>query len=197
MIFYFLFIFFLFLKIERNLFSVSLKNITGEKRSSYKKLEETKKKEEEKREEKKVEIIETYQTKIGKEIKEICDEAIEIIEKSIITKQESGENKIFFQKIKADCFRVKAEVSNHYERKLYGEESQKIYEKAIKWSEDELSNTHPLRLSLCLNYSVLCFDILNRPDLACAVSKNAFDKAISSRNYFFLFFLFFFVLFFI
>ena len=42
--------------------------------------------------------------------------------------------------------------------------------------------THPIRLGLALNFSVLYYEILNNPELACTLAKTAFDEAIAELD---------------
>jgi 14-3-3 protein beta/theta/zeta len=42
--------------------------------------------------------------------------------------------------------------------------------------------THPIRLGLALNFSVFYYEILNAPDKACALAKQAFDDAIAELD---------------
>ena len=46
-------------------------------------------------------------------------------------------------------------------------------------AQTELTPTHPIRLGLALNFSVFYYEILNSPDQACALAKQAFDDAIA------------------
>merc|ERR1712007_408983 len=46
----------------------------------------------------------------------------------------------------------------------------------------ELDSTHPIRLGLALNFSVFYYEILNSPDRACALAKQAFDEAIAELD---------------
>ncbi|GAB2215572.1 hypothetical protein Droror1_Dr00019960 [Drosera rotundifolia] len=46
----------------------------------------------------------------------------------------------------------------------------------------ELSPTHPFRLELALNFSVFYYEILNSPDRACSLAKQASDEAISEHD---------------
>jgi 14-3-3 protein epsilon len=46
----------------------------------------------------------------------------------------------------------------------------------------ELPPTHPIRLGLALNFSVFYYEILNSPDRACSLAKQAFDEAISELD---------------
>ena len=43
---------------------------------------------------------------------------------------------------------------------------------------EQLKSTHPIRLGLGLNYSVFYYEILNSPDIACRIAKQAFDSSI-------------------
>jgi hypothetical protein len=45
-----------------------------------------------------------------------------------------------------------------------------------------LAPTHPIRLGLALNFSVFYYEILNSPDQACQLAKQAFDDAIAGMS---------------
>lgn len=49
-------------------------------------------------------------------------------------------------------------------------------------AQTDLSPTHPIRLGLALNFSVFYYEILNSPDRACHLAKQAFDDAISELD---------------
>lgn len=46
-------------------------------------------------------------------------------------------------------------------------------------AQTDLAPTHPIRLGLALNFSVFYYEILNSPDQACHLAKQAFDDAIA------------------
>ncbi|KAG6487809.1 hypothetical protein ZIOFF_056416 [Zingiber officinale] len=52
------------------------------------------------------------------------------------------------------------------------------YEKA----KINLLPTHPIRLGLALNFSVLYYEILNSPNRACYLAKQAFDLAVAEQD---------------
>ncbi|RVW43000.1 14-3-3-like protein C [Vitis vinifera] len=49
-------------------------------------------------------------------------------------------------------------------------------------AESDLSPTHPIRLGLALNFSVFYYEIMNSPERACHLAKQAFDEAISELD---------------
>merc|ERR1712108_114672 len=62
------------------------------------------------------------------------------------------------------------------------EDSQKAYQDAYDISKSKMQPTHPIRLGLALNFSVFYYEILNSPDKACQLAKQAFDDAIAELD---------------
>ena len=56
------------------------------------------------------------------------------------------------------------------------------YKSATDIAQTELAPTHPIRLGLALNFSVFYYEILNSPDRACHLAKQAFDDAIAELD---------------
>ena len=57
-----------------------------------------------------------------------------------------------------------------------------ILQRATDVAQSELTPTHPIRLGLALNFSVFYYEILNSPDRACHLAKQAFDDAIAELD---------------
>ncbi|KAJ6707696.1 protein 14-3-3 PROTEIN [Salix viminalis] len=68
------------------------------------------------------------------------------------------------------------------ERKEAAESTLLAYKSAQDIALAELAPTHPIRLGLALNFSVFYYEILNSPDRACSLAKQAFDEAISELD---------------
>ncbi|KAH6822448.1 general regulatory factor 12, partial [Perilla frutescens var. hirtella] len=49
-------------------------------------------------------------------------------------------------------------------------------------ASSELASTHPIRLGLALNFSVFYYEIMNSPERACHLAKQAFDEAIAELD---------------
>lgn len=62
------------------------------------------------------------------------------------------------------------------------EESQRAYNDAFDIAKNQMQPTHPIRLGLALNFSVFYYEILNAPDRACHLAKQAFDDAIAELD---------------
>merc|ERR1711862_133110 len=56
------------------------------------------------------------------------------------------------------------------------------YQAASAVASSDLPPTHPIRLGLALNFSVFYYEILNSPDRACYIAKQAFDDAIAELD---------------
>ena len=62
------------------------------------------------------------------------------------------------------------------------EDSQKAYQEAFEIAKSKMQPTHPIRLGLALNFSVFYYEILNSPEKACQLAKQAFDEAIAELD---------------
>ena len=57
-----------------------------------------------------------------------------------------------------------------------------FFQAATTIANAHLPPTHPIRLGLALNFSVFYYEILNSPDRACHLAKQAFDDAIAELD---------------
>jgi len=120
--------------------------------------------------------------KIEKELKDICQEVLSLLDKFLIPKATTAESKVFYLKMKGDYYRYLAEVATGDERNKVIEESQRAYNDAFDIAKNQMQPTHPIRLGLALNFSVFYYEILNAPDRACHLAKQAFDDAIAELD---------------
>ncbi|XP_067125561.1 14-3-3 protein zeta isoform X3 [Centruroides vittatus] len=181
---------------ERNLLSVAYKNVVGARRSSWRVISSIEQKTE--GSERKQQMAREYREKVEKELREICYDVLGLLDKYLIPKASNAESKVFYLKMKGDYYRYLAEVATGDQRssvveesqKAYQEafdisvvdESQKAYQEAFDISKSKMQPTHPIRLGLALNFSVFYYEILNAPDRACHLAKQAFDDAIAELD---------------
>ena len=84
--------------------------------------------------------------------------------------------------MKGDYFKYLSEVASGDHKQTTVSNSQQAYREAFEISKKEMQPTHPIRLGLALNFSVLYYEILNSPEKACSLAKTAFDEAIAELD---------------
>nr|GLL39638.1 14-3-3-like protein C [Ipomoea trifida] len=188
---------------ERNLLSVAYKNVIGARRASWRIISSIEQKEESRGNDDHVNAIREYRSKIEKELSNICDGILKLLDSRLIPSASAPDSKVFYLKMKGDYHRYLAEFkttaepngiwirttfASYFSFKL---ESSFFYVKvkgrnrnALGLSDiaAELAPTHPIRLGLALNFSVFYYEILNSPDRACNLAKQAFDEAIAELD---------------
>ncbi|KAI6152397.1 14-3-3 protein [Pisolithus tinctorius] len=167
---------------ERNLLSVAYKNVIGARRASWRIVSSIEQKEEAKGNETQVAMIKTYREKIEGELQKICEDILDVLNKHLIPSAASGESKVFYHKMMGDYHRYLAEFATGDKRKESADKSLAAYKEASDVAVTELPPTHPIRLGLALNFSVFYYEILNSPDRACHLAKQAFDDAIAELD---------------
>uniref|UniRef100_A0A674NSW0 14-3-3 protein epsilon n=1 Tax=Takifugu rubripes TaxID=31033 RepID=A0A674NSW0_TAKRU len=167
---------------ERNLLSVAYKNVIGARRASWRIISSLEQKEEGKAAEEKMKMIKEYRKVIENELKTICNDILVVLDKHLIPTALMGESKVFYYKMKGDYHRYLAEFATGNDRKEAAENSLMAYKAANDIAQSELTSTHPIRLGLALNFSVFYYEILNSPDRACRLAKEAFDDAIAELD---------------
>ena len=158
---------------ERNLLSVAYKNVIGARRASWRIISSIEQKEENKGNAKHVEMIKTYRGKVETELNEVCGAILATLKDALIPNSTTGESKVFYYKMKGDYHRYLAEFQTADGRKKSTEDALTSYKAASEIAVTELPPTHPIRLGLALNFSVFYYEILNSPDRACQLAKQA------------------------
>jgi len=167
---------------ERNLLSVAYKNVIGARRASWRIVTSIEQKEESKGNEAQVKLIKEYRQKIEEELGKICEDILEVLDQHLIASAKTGESKVFYHKMKGDYHRYLAEFAVADKRKASADKSLEAYKNATEVASTDLAPTHPIRLGLALNFSVFYYEILNSPDQACHLAKQAFDDAIAELD---------------
>lgn len=180
-------------KEQRNLLSVAYKNIVGAKRSSWRVITSI----EGKQEGQDKQLASNYRLAIEAELKEVCQEVLDLLDKFLINKcqsenretEEQHELIVFYCKMKGDYYRYLAEVASPEDKQDVVLKAQEAYQEAqnfctAKDSSNKcvLAATNPIRLGLALNFSVFHYEICEQPTDACKMAKSAFDDAISELD---------------
>jgi len=167
---------------ERNLLSVAYKNVVGTRRASWRIISSIEQKEETKGTDKHVSTIKEYRMKIELELEKVCEDVLNVLDEALIPNAATGESKVFYHKMKGDYHRYLAEFASGEKRKGAATAAHEAYKSATDVAQTELTPTHPIRLGLALNFSVFYYEILNSPDRACHLAKQAFDDAIAELD---------------
>jgi 14-3-3 protein beta/theta/zeta len=165
---------------ERNLLSVAYKNVVGARRSSWRVISSIEQKTESA--ERKQVMAKEYREKVETELKEICVDVLDLLDKFLIPKASNAESKVFYLKMKGDYYRYLAEVASPESKEDVIDKSQGAYKEAFEIAKGQMQPTHPIRLGLALNFSVFYYEIMSSPDQACHLAKQAFDDAIAELD---------------
>nr|AHJ11163.1 14-3-3 zeta [Pristionchus pacificus] len=165
---------------ERNLLSVAYKNVVGARRSSWRVISSIEQKTE--GSEKKQQMAKEYREKVEKELRDICQDVLDLLDKYLIPKAGNPESKVFYLKMKGDYYRYLAEVASGDSRSFAATEGQDSYAEAMELAKANLAPTNAVRLGLALNYSVYFYEVAMSPDRACQLAKKAFDDAIAELD---------------
>merc|ERR1712227_987240 len=155
-------------------------NVVGARRSSWRVISSIEQKTE--GSERKQQMAKEYREKVEKELRDIRQDVLGLLDNFLIPKASNAESKVFYLKMKGDYYRYLAEVAVGDAKAAVVDDSQKAYQDAFEISKSKMQPTHPIRLGLALNFSVFYYEILNSPDKACQLAKQAFDDAIAELD---------------
>jgi 14-3-3 protein epsilon len=167
---------------ERNLLSVAYKNVIGARRASWRIVSSIEQKEEGRGNAGHAAAIRSYRGRIETELTNICAGILRLLDSRLVPAAGAADSKVFYLKMKGDYHRYLAEFKTGSERKDAAENTLSAYKAAQDIALADLAATHPIRLGLALNFSVFYYEILNSPDKACALAKQAFDEAIAELD---------------
>jgi len=162
---------------ERNLLSVAYKNVVGSRRASLRIISSIEQREEARGKEDNLNKAKQYRKKVEAELTEICNNILSVLDEHLIKNSASDESKVFYNKMKGDYHRYLAESTTGEPRQHSSEKALEAYKAATEISH-HLLPTNPIRLGLALNFSVFYYEIMNSPDNAIHLAKQAFDDAI-------------------
>eukprot|EP00386_Alphamonas_edax_P009345 GDKI01030767.1.p1 GENE.GDKI01030767.1~~GDKI01030767.1.p1 ORF type:complete len:255 (-),score=116.15 GDKI01030767.1:438-1202(-) len=167
---------------ERNLLSVAYKNAVGSRRASWRIVSSVEQKEKNKNNAENIPRCEAYRQKIELELQKICATILNLLDQFLIPHAQTGESKVFYYKMKGDYHRYISEFSADPAKGQASENAHQSYKEAMQVAQAELFPTHPIRLGLALNYSVFYYEILNDPQEACRMARQAFEDAIAELD---------------
>mmetsp|Transcript_52935 Transcript_52935/g.133146 ORF Transcript_52935/g.133146 Transcript_52935/m.133146 type:complete len:258 (+) Transcript_52935:162-935(+) len=164
---------------ERNLLSVSYKNVIGARRASWRVISSIEQKEESKGATEHVKKIKEYRDQVEAELTDLCNDILSVLDDCLIPSASTDESKVFFHKMKGDYYRYLSEFKTADALKDASDKAHAAYKAASELANEKLAPTNPIRLGLGLNFSVFNYEILHSPEEAIRLAKQAFEDAIS------------------
>ncbi len=162
---------------ERNILSAGYKNVISPKRASWRLLHSLEKKEE-KKNSANLAYLQEIKKRVEDEMRKICDDVQDTLDKYLIPSSKDPETKVFFLKLKGDYFRYRAEFTSGQENEQGTHQAEKAYREAYEISEKHIPISSSTRLGLALNFSVFYYEIRGQKEEACQIAKAAFEDSM-------------------
>jgi 14-3-3 protein epsilon len=161
---------------ERNLLSAAYKNCVSSRRSAWRSIFGIEVKEKTNNS-KYLNLVTDLKNLLEKELADLCDRMLKLIDNHLIKKATSSESKVFYLKMKGDYYRYLAEFTSGDKHNTVANSSLNSYKEANELSS-ELACTNPIKLGLALNFSVFYYEVMNDPGTACSIANQAFQEGI-------------------
>jgi 14-3-3 protein beta/theta/zeta len=166
-----------FSKEERDLFGLAAENYIQSRIKLWSEVSSS---------EQKSEGSETRQAQLKDEREKIEADSRTVLETKILpvakdqlTLSTEATHSVFFNGISGNAYAFLASIAAGDSRQALIEGAQRSYGSAFDQAKLELNAVDPQRLYVALNFSQFYYDILDAPDRACHLAKQAFDDAIA------------------
>ncbi|OHS95254.1 14-3-3 protein [Tritrichomonas foetus] len=163
---------------ERNLLSVAYKALTGSRRSALRTVNAFLEDETVKSIPERFTKLTELQGRLVKELVQLCNELITLIEGKLLPAADDATSKVFYQKLKADYYRYSVEFVGENEKKDGSDKAKAAYEAAMQIATAELTKANPSYLGLALNYSVFLYEIIGQKKEAIDLADKSFKEAV-------------------
>ena len=164
--------------VERDAVSVAFNKAAAPRRRAWRTLAAIEAAERRRGREAKAMIVREHMKRVEGELREICDELLDVVDATGATG--STESEAFLGKMKGDYNRYIAEVTSGDERASASERASRAYERAtamVMADKTGLASTHPVLLGLGLNYAVFHYEIRGDREKAIELARETFDNA--------------------
>ncbi|KAL3527512.1 hypothetical protein ACH5RR_012168 [Cinchona calisaya] len=168
-------------EVERKLLLTGNKNVVDQLRSAWRTVSLVEQNKEGRKNGDPEERVRKYRHKLEGEISKVCDGILKLLNETLIPSAGSSiESKVFYYTIRGDYERYLAEINVGDDE--CSEKATLSYKAAQTIALADLRPSHPLRLSLALNFSVHFYEILKATQTACSMARVAFDDALEDMN---------------
>jgi len=163
---------------ERNMLGVSFKHVISQKRSAWRVISSIENSVAGSARE--LQLTQDFKSSIEKEIEELCVKLVSLLDQKLIPKCKSVDAKVFLYKMRGDYYRYLAEIKAPEIQMDSMKLAEESYDEAhaMCLASSELRASHPIRLSLALNFSVFKNEILKQPKGALDMARDAFEMGM-------------------
>jgi len=161
---------------ERNLLSAAYKNSVSSRRSAWRSIYAVEVKEKNLNS-KYVGLVTDLKNLLEKELSDLCERMLKLIDNHLIKKATSSESIVFYLKMKGDYYRYLAEFTSGDRHNEVAQHSLSSYKEANDLCSN-LACTNPIKLGLALNFSVFYYEVMNDAVTACQIANDAFQQGI-------------------
>ncbi|EQC40276.1 hypothetical protein SDRG_02180 [Saprolegnia diclina VS20] len=124
------------------------------------------------------ECTKLYERELELEYQRVCLEMLSLLEKYLLPSAQSSDcDTVCFLKTQGDYHRYLAELRGGSSDLQHIDRGRSSYSKAYALAKTCMTTTHAFRLGLALNYSVFVYEVLQEPQVAYDLAKDALDGA--------------------
>jgi 14-3-3 protein epsilon len=160
---------------ERNLLSVAFKNLVSQQRTAIRTISAI---EQNPKYTKFAGSMGDYKKRIEEELYRNCDDIIQTIRNSVLSKASEDEPRSFFLKMIGDYYRYIAESAKGDRLEKTKNDALSAYQEAQIISEKSLNACNSIRLGLALNFSVFHYEVMQNVTKACELGDKALQDAL-------------------
>lgn len=164
---------------ERNLLSVAFKNLVSQQRTAIRTITAI---EQNPKYTKFAGPMGDYKRRIEEELYRNCDDIIDTIRKSVLTKASDDESRAFFLKMIGDYCRYIAESAKAERLEKTKTDALSAYQEACGIAEKSLNACNSIRLGLALNFSVFHYEVMQDVRKACELGDKALSDALDKLD---------------
>ena len=126
--------------------------------------------------EKCVEYLQKRQQEIYEELKNYCNDLLQLVESKLLPVAKDNKSKAFYYKLMADYYRYLCEALSDKEKEEASQKADHYYKEAIELVKDDVPSYSPSSLGIYLNYCVYLCETAQKKSEAIELAKQTYDK---------------------
>jgi len=167
---------------ERDMFSAAFKHAMSSRRNATRIAKAICIAKEQEGDQAQADLATNYRSKMEAQLREICAKALSALEQTLIPGAGGdAEANIFYLKMRGDYYRYLSENLDPQARAEQAAKAEQAYSDGVAAAQDTLSEVHPTRLGLVLNFSVFKHEVLGDTQGAIAMAHTVLAAATPEK----------------